>query len=425
MNRIRRAWRSLGRARQLITLVLGALCALQAVLFLVTGLAFLLPIVGVLGLLGLVAIKQSAVTRDSLTRLTSGSNEMVRTHKAMQKRLVEIERIQQNSGRALALVREHVGRTGAQFDWLADKAITTQLSLDRLERNTEALDSAMSTQHVRGTELQREIAAQGATIVEAISGTATQFEGALSPIKDELAAAVAAVATVDRQVSLAFDGGNSHSLERRIVAELSAMSLLHGANSGAALPPFEGWSMAPSAVQFAQSVVADLGSEHTIVELGSGVSTAWLAYSLSQRSNPPRLVSIDHDSAFGSTTDRLIAKLDVGTAAEVIIAPLERVTLDGVVRQWYGTDWISGVSNIGLLVVDGPPAGKDHGARYPALPMLVDHLADEAVILVDDADRPGESSMIAEWMKITGIRRMGMVGRSLILKFSRAEGASK
>lgn len=422
MNRLRRAWRSLGRARQLATSVLCLLCVLQACLLVVVGHAAFIPAVAVAGLLGLVVIKQSAATRESLTRLTTGNNEMLRTHKAMQRRLSDIERAQQNSGRALSLLREHVGRTGAQFDWLADRSLEAQSHLAELEQRAGAMTVAIAEQYSLVEATREAVAELTVAYPAAVDETERRVAGVVTPMHDHVAKALA---VLDRRLELAFDGGNSHSLERRIVAEISALSVLAGSRSGAALPPFEGWSMAPLAVRYSESVGLTMNPDETIVELGSGVSTAWIAYALSQKADRPRFVSIDHDSAFADATVQSLARLGLENVAEVVTAPLESSTVGDEKRQWYRQSWISDVANIGLLIVDGPPAGKSHAARYPALPLLIDRLADQAVILVDDADRPGESEMISQWTKLTGVQRVGMVGRSMVLKFTRTEESSK
>ena len=90
--------------------------------------------------------------------------------------------------------------------------------------------------------------------------------------------------------------------------------------------------------------------------------------------------------------------------------------VDGVVREPVDPDQLSSILRD---IVDGPPAGQNPGARYPALPLLMDRLADRATIFVDDADRPGESEVIKAWLNLPGISRGGFVGRSLVLNFVR------
>lgn len=48
-----------------------------------------------------------------------------------------------------------------------------------------------------------------------------------------------------------------------------------------------------------------------------------------------------------------------------------------------------------LLLVDGPN-GTDHRSRYSCLPLLADSVGRDFVVIIDDADRPGERETIRE-----------------------------
>jgi hypothetical protein len=48
------------------------------------------------------------------------------------------------------------------------------------------------------------------------------------------------------------------------------------------------------------------------------------------------------------------------------------------------------IDEIDLLLVDGPPGSLGEMARYPALHVLESQLASNAVVILDDADRPDE-----------------------------------
>jgi hypothetical protein len=58
---------------------------------------------------------------------------------------------------------------------------------------------------------------------------------------------------------------------------------------------------------------------------------------------------------------------------------------------------LKGCGPIDLLIVDGPPALQDPTSRFPALPLLLDHLSPDAVILMDDGDRQGEKEVVEKW----------------------------
>jgi hypothetical protein len=80
----------------------------------------------------------------------------------------------------------------------------------------------------------------------------------------------------------------------------------------------------------------------------------------------------------------------------VIHAPL----VDG----WYDVVRIPDGLACDLLVVDGPPAvtPADRDARLPAVGFFGPRLTADATVVVDDARRPGERQMIAEWRRRSG-----------------------
>ena len=51
-----------------------------------------------------------------------------------------------------------------------------------------------------------------------------------------------------------------------------------------------------------------------------------------------------------------------------------------------------------MLVIDGPSGFIQPLSRYPALPMLYDRLAQDAVIYLDDAARPDEREIATLWL---------------------------
>lgn len=478
----------MGRARRTAILLLSILTAAQTVLLVVFAQTIFLPVVWMIAIIAVVLIKQSAVTRDIGSRvigirrgtaksqrhvartlasmigasdalqqkladfaaeqhktrahvanvrrdLTDLLQQLAESHAALsaaddaiQERLTELVARHRDSGETLGLLREHLGRTGAQFDWLADRALRTVALLEDLERTAQDTASAIGTHHQTVVANDREVTAILNRQADSIVAVAPALTGKLDLVDNRVMEALtkarsemtAAVGEVDHRLAGALDGGNSHSLERRIVAELSALAILHEPGDRA-LPPIDGWAMSPLAIQFVRSIAMKLSSDSTVIELGSGVSTAWIADALSRMPHPPRFIAVDHDPQYAATTERHIADIADRANASVILAPLDSVTVDDAQQRWYSTGWIEDVDNISLLIVDGPPAGKEPGARYPALPLLVDRLADEATILVDDAERLGEADVIARWMKIPGMRRQGFVGRSLVLEYSRPE----
>jgi hypothetical protein len=82
--------------------------------------------------------------------------------------------------------------------------------------------------------------------------------------------------------------------------------------------------------------------------------------------------------------------------ATVIDAPLVDTVIPHWSGLWYDIRSLAG-KQIDLLTVDGPPEATGSLARYPAVPALMEMLADDAVVLVDDADRVDEQAATRLW----------------------------
>ena len=418
MARLMRAWRSLSRLRQTLMIVLLILALVQGLFLCFAGLSILLPALALTTLLGGVLIYGSR-SDPSVTRAARESR----------KRLQRLESLITQLGDDLRSVSHGLKATEGRLESLNNRVIAldaVNIDLQRVTR--EVRDEARGSRAAIG-QTARELSAKFA----AVSRDGEQRTTALHSLAEDLLANVRAeseaIADVRRlsrainsRVGLAFDGGNSHSLERRIVAEMSALMLLQSGDGTFGLPPIDGWAMSPLSLHFLASASRRLSPDSTIVELGSGVSTAWIAHTLSGLSDRPRFIAVDHDRDFAQLTGKHLANLGLSEEVTLVCAPLVSASVGEDI--WYGTEWVEEATNISLLIVDGPPAGTRKNARYPALPTLLDRLSDQATIFVDDADRPGEAGMIDQWLAFPGIRREMNVGRSAVLRYDRIAGDS-
>lgn len=164
----------------------------------------------------------------------------------------------------------------------------------------------------------------------------------------------------------------------------------------APLPPSRKWAASPDVLLHLASLVLDR-RPRLVVELGGGLSTVWLSYAMEKAGSGGRIISLDHDARYASTTRDLLLAHDLGGIAEIRHAPLTDVELDGETWPWYDTASLADVERCDFLVVDGPPAATRDRARYPALPLLVKKLAENAVIVLDDCIRQDEKDTVATW----------------------------
>lgn len=135
----------------------------------------------------------------------------------------------------------------------------------------------------------------------------------------------------------------------------------------------------------------------TVVEGGSGVSTVVLALAAKEHGIPARIVALEHEPEWAEHTRRMLERHGVAEYAEVRIAPLQPTSLDDHSTPWYDESAVADLTDIGLVLVDGPPEGTGPRARYPMVPLLRDRLADRCTVLVDDTARPGDADVVERW----------------------------
>lgn len=133
-----------------------------------------------------------------------------------------------------------------------------------------------------------------------------------------------------------------------------------------------------------------------ILEIGSGASTIWLG-TFAQRIGA-EYVSIEHDESFAAHTRTMIAEHGLEGTVDLRHAPLAPLEIDGEEFSWYDRDAFEDIGDqFDLLVVDGPPESTGEMARYPAMPVLAERLADDAAVVLDDIHREAETESLRRW----------------------------
>jgi predicted O-methyltransferase YrrM len=163
------------------------------------------------------------------------------------------------------------------------------------------------------------------------------------------------------------------------------------------LPPMRGWAISPD---FGVLLISEILTKkpRLVLELGSGISTLLIAYCL-EKAGHGRAVSFDHDMNFCEKSRLTLSAHRLGNIAEVVHAPLKEVRLNERNWDWYDTTRIDPDIIIDLLVIDGPPGQIQDISRYPALPLLHEYFSGEIVILLDDAARTDEKTIVEMWVR--------------------------
>lgn len=213
---------------------------------------------------------------------------------------------------------------------------------------------------------------------------------------------------IERSTQRAFRQVERHldKLSQVSIRETDALLQLNDRTSELGMRPLlGGWALSPSGVLQLLELVESV-EPRLIVECGSGASTLYLAEALRRLGQQSSLIALEHDAEFAMQTRQALERAGLSDIAEVRHAALEPLQVGDWSGKWYDLNALEGLSDIGLLLVDGPPEGTGDLARFPAIPLIQAKLASNAVIVLDDARRDDEQMIVERWMQGGQFRRM-------------------
>jgi predicted O-methyltransferase YrrM len=176
------------------------------------------------------------------------------------------------------------------------------------------------------------------------------------------------------------------------VEDLLALYRLTG--PGGPLPRMRGWAAGPELTRYLAEAVAARGGAR-VLECGSGTTTVVLAL-VARSIGLGQVTALEHDPDYAAQTRAELEARGLAGWGRVVDAPLTDVDLGGETWRWYDPELVPR-NEIDVLLVDGPPGATGPQARYPALPLLAERLAKDALVVLDDADRPDERAIAARW----------------------------
>ena len=160
-------------------------------------------------------------------------------------------------------------------------------------------------------------------------------------------------------------------------AEIDALLQVHRRSQlNDPLPLMGGWALSPRGMLQAIDLVTR-PDVSLALECGSGTSTLFLARAV-QLKGSGKLIALEHMEEFLEPTIEALKRHGLDDYAEVRHAPLTEVEIDGGTYLWYEDSSISDLTDIDLLIVDGPPGSTGTCARFPAYPLLNERLARSA-----------------------------------------------
>lgn len=253
-----------------------------------------------------------------------------------------------------------------------------------------AVTAASDRQSAAAQEVAR-LATENAAQIQDLTDTVAQLRRQTADLVERAArlASREDVAAGDQSVRMA--------LRREYNQVEALLNLYHVAPVHHGMPPSRGnWAAGPDLLLLLTSLVQNCQPD-TIIDLGSGTSTVWLAHAVRTFNLSTRVLALDHDECFAEATREALRAQALEKIAEVRHAPLVELELGGEVWPWYDPKALADIDRCDLLVVDGPPGGVRSHSRYPALPMLDKRLVPGARVVLDDYYRPDEREIVARW----------------------------
>jgi len=126
-----------------------------------------------------------------------------------------------------------------------------------------------------------------------------------------------------------------------------------------------------------------------ILECGSGLTTVLMGLLAGRRG--VETWSLEHFPDWRTRVMSTVARFQIPNV-HICLSPLREYGE----FDWYFAPLEQMPGEFDLVICDGPP-GNTKGGRYGLWPVIGDRLSSRAVILLDDADRPGEAEVLQRW----------------------------
>jgi predicted O-methyltransferase YrrM len=159
-----------------------------------------------------------------------------------------------------------------------------------------------------------------------------------------------------------------------------------------------GWSADPILLATLYSEIRSSRPEY-ILDLGSGMTTLISAYALRDNGGG-KVVAWEHMEEYATSITKKLADRGLGDFSKVEHKPLELQVIDGQTYNWFGGGLNGIEKKIDILIVDSPPGSTGRMARFPAIPKLLNHLSETAVVYLDDVHREEEKEILNRWLSL-------------------------
>ncbi len=183
------------------------------------------------------------------------------------------------------------------------------------------------------------------------------------------------------------------------------LSILSEIDLDTFFPPLRGWAVSPDFLDEIIKTIIEIKDKKkniSILELGTGASTFFIASLIKNKNLNVEFISVDHDYDFLKKTERNLQLVSLDKFCKLVYAPLSYYVINEKEWLWYNIDnFKENLKNhIDILIIDGPPYTTQNLARYPAIPILKKYLSPDAIILLDDYFRDDEQLIVKKWLPI-------------------------
>jgi hypothetical protein len=163
--------------------------------------------------------------------------------------------------------------------------------------------------------------------------------------------------------------------------------------------PWSGASLTPAAMRLVINDVV-INQRKYLVELGSGISTLFLAKLASQYGC--HFTSVEHDANWIAIMKSILHRNKLSSHVDLLHAPLAPFRDTNI--MWYDTTYLESIrtTRIEMLLIDGPPAHSLHNmnSRSCALPWFSGQFSERHSIFLDDIFRQGEKECVIQWRSL-------------------------
>ncbi|QBY03542.1 hypothetical protein E2K93_03730 [Thalassotalea sp. HSM 43] len=196
---------------------------------------------------------------------------------------------------------------------------------------------------------------------------------------------------------------------------------------------YHGWPISSDIALFLLNKV-ETNNYDLVIEFGSGTSTMLFAQAMKNLTNrsendfkrisvdaensqylashqdlPKKVVTFEHNKKYFDKTSKSLVNSNFDDVVELVHAPLVDYKVGEKNYLYYSCESMlqqikqifNGRTAKILILIDGPPATTGPLARFPAIPMILNNLANHQLdIVLDDYNRQEEKEIVDGWKKI-------------------------